>query len=828
MGLALVLVWGGGSRAEKARAQEMASYYDETALLTGPPASFREGLLGYANPALPAVTGNHALFAWATEDEDVGSIGDWAALGSVGGLGAGLVRRERGTQASTGFHLSLAGGSDAAALGLGFQGFAGDADALGRVNRLTLGTVLRPSPYLSLGLVGNVSLETDDREVVGELGLRPLGTSRLTLFADAAWPDEADLEDVPWSVGASVELVRGVDLVGRFVESRSFAANGRVVDDESWSAGLRVELGRLGLGSEARTNDAGYAQQINRIRVGRHAPSALGDALREEGAHVPLRPGRTPYRAPRFALASDEGPRFYDVLRTLRQVTENDRVSAVALDLSALNVSREQAWELRRAVERVQSAEKSVVAFLEGGGVGGSMNTYHLASAADRVVMDPRRTLVLPGYATSRTYLRRALDTLGLGVQTFRHFDYKSAYETFSRTGFSEADSLQRQELVDDWYALTRRDIAESRDLTPDSLDRIIDEQVILDAEDAKRAGLVDTLGRWPAREGYLSAVTGTDTRALGPDRLDEIETATRRWGTPPEIAVVYGIGATSIDGGMQAKSLAKTFRRLASDDDVEAVVFRVDSPGGSALAADIVAEAVRDCAEQKPVLVSQGTVAASGGYLASAFADRIFAGPNTVTGSIGVIGLWIYEDGLLSERANLDYDVVQRGERADLFAPYRLPFLGLPVPARPLSDDELERVRRLILRSYDDFVRSVAAGRDTTEAYVREVGEGRVYSGQDALGRGLVDELGGLARALVAAERAAELRGEEVRIREVNATTGLVDLPDLLPFGLGGLVGAREKQERPETPSLEFLRTVLDTQPQPLMILPPDYYVDP
>jgi len=790
------------------QAQEMAPHYSQTDVLAAPPASFREGLLGLANPALPAVTRNQFAFAWTTEGDDLGTVGDWAALGSVGGLGAGIVRTERGPLASTAYHVSLAGGSKAATFGVGYQGFSGDATALGRFNRLTFGSVVRPSRYLSLGLIGNVSVENDEREVVGEIGLRPLGTSRLTVFADAAWDEGQALVDVPWSVGANVEVVSGVDLVGRVFES------------EAVTAGLRVELGRLGIDSQSRIDPGGdYDGQIHRVRLGQSVPSAIADGVQAGDKRVELKPTTVPYRGPRFSFGGSSSTRFYEVIRTLERAAKNPRVSTVALDLTDLSLSREKAWEIRREIEAVQAQAKTVVAFVESA----SMNTYHVASTADRVVMDPEGTLTLPGYASSRTYLKRTLDKLGLGVQVFRYFEYKSAFETFSRTGFSEADSLQRQQLVDAWYDLTRDDVAESRGLSADTLDRIINEETILDARQARQAGLVDTLARWHERGDVLKAVTGDDTGTLSVDRLNDLATASRQWGERPEIAVIYGIGSTSVGSGMEAEKLAKQFRDLAGDDGVDAVVFRVDSPGGSSLAADIVAEAVRETAEKKPVIVSQGTVAASGGYAVSAFGDRILAGPNTVTGSIGVIGLWVYDAGLFSERAAFSYDVVQKGKRADLFAPYRLPFVGLPLPQRKLSDDELERARTLIERSYDQFVAEVATGRDTSEAYVREIGEGRVYTGLDARERALVDEIGGLARAVVVAQQEAGLGGEEVRIREVNPSTGFLDLPGFLPFGLGG-----EGDEQPDAevpPGVEFVRTVLENQPTPLMILPPGYY---
>lgn len=812
---AVLLVGGAGSVVPPtADAQEMSGYYDTADFLDAPPVAVREGLLGYANPALPAVADNQLLGVWNTDGRRALSVQDWGVFGSIGGLGAGVVHRDRGPLSSTAYHVSLAGGSDAAAVGVGYQGFGGDATALGRYNRLTTGTVLRPSRYVSVGLTGNVSLETDDREVVGELGVRPFGTSRLTLFADAAWDEGEALVDVPWSAGAAVEVVPGLDLTGR------------VFDSDAVSVGLRVAFGRTGLGSRSDVAPNGdYAGQTSRVRVGTDVPSAIGDAVGEGKSHVEVQPKGMPYRAPRFSLRGDDGPRYYEVLRTLRQAQSNDRISVVALDLTDLSVSREKAWELRAAVQDVQSAGKKVVAVLENAG----MDTYHVASAADRIAIDPQGTLQLPGYASSRTFLKETLDKIGLGVQPFRFFEYKSAVETLSRTGFSEADSLQRQQLVNDWYDLTQSAIAEGRGLPADSVDRIIDEQTILSASDARQAGLVDTLARWHERDGVLSAATGADTRSMDADRLNDLATASRRWGARPEIAVVYGIGATSLQSGIQARELARTFRRLKDDDDVKAVVFRVDSPGGSALAADVAAQAVRECAEEKPVIVSQGTVAASGGYLISTYADHIFAGPNTVTGSIGVIGLWVYDDGLLSEKAGASYDVVQRGARAELFAPYRVPLLGLPLPTRKLNEEELDRARSLIMQSYDDFVGQVATGRDTSEAHVRSIAEGRVYSGTAGRQRGLVDEIGGLPEALAAARQTAGLAGTDVTVREVNATSGFLSLPDLLPAGLRQIVGGeRESGERTDPPAQTFLRTVVEHQPAPLLLLPPGYYASP
>ena len=808
----LVALAGTASPAQ-AQAPDMASYYETTDLLGAPPASFREGLLGYGNPAVPALAGNHLVAAWSTDGRDAASVEDWGVFTSAGGLGAGIVRRTPGPLRMTGYHLSLSGGTDDAAVGVGYQGFSGDATALGRYNRLTVGTVTRPSPYLSVGVAGNVALETDDREVVGEVGVRPLGTPALTLFADAAWGQGQALVDVPWSAGASVEVIDGVDL------------RTRVFDSEAVTVGLRLEFGRAGIDSQSRLDPSGdYAGQVSRVRTGDYEPSALAETVHEGDEHVELSlRGRVPYRETRFGdLFGDAPPRFYELLRTIRQAGENDRVAALALDLSGIDVPPEGAWELRTAVQRAQARGVTVVAHLENGG----MTAYHLASVADVVALDPQGSLTLPGYAASRTFVKGTLDKLGLGVQAWRFFEYKSAFERFSRTDYSRADSLQRRQYVDDQYELTTGDITAARPLGADSLDRIIDQKLLLTAREARQAGLVDTLARWHERDGLLRAATGGEPTSLDADALDQIATATRDWGAPSEVAVVYGLGATQVEGGMGSRQLSKTIRDLAEDDDVAAVVFRVDSPGGSPVAAAQVAEAVRACAAEKPVIVSQGQVAGSGGYWVSTHADTIVAGPNTVTGSIGVIGGWIYDEGF-GDKTGLSNDVVQRGERAEILQGLRLPLLGVSIPTRRLTDEELGRVETIIQKGYDEFVAAVAEGRDTTEAHIRDVGAGRIYSGLDGKEAGLVDEIGGLPRAVQLARRATGLPADALTVREVNPTSGTVDFGQFLPGPLGGLAdglgGGGEARSGPKsTPTRTFLRLMLEHQPGPLVLLPP------
>lgn len=791
-------------------AQEMVGYYDQD-FLAAPPASFEDGLLGFTNPALSRVSDNNLRFVWGTEGRDLSSIQNWGVFSSMGGLATAVVRRNAGALRTTGWHVSLAGGNRRFALGLGYQGYSGDATALGRYNRLTTGAVVRPSPYVSIGLVGNLSLETDDREAVAEIGVRPLGTPQLTLFADAALEDGQAVGEVPWSAGAALQLAKGINLVGRYFDSEAF------------SLGLRFDLGRTGVESQSRFGTGGaYASQVNSIRLGSYVPNVVGERGLTDDRHLALRlDGPVPYRTTRFAAWQSDAPsRFYEIIRTLEQAAASDRIRAVALNLARLQITPEQAWEVRTALEAAQQAGKHVVVYLENA----EMTTYHLASVADRVVLDPQGTLILPGYVLSRTFLAGTLDKLGLGFQEWRFFEYKSAAEILSRTGFSEADSLQRQQYVDDQYALTRRAISADRPLAADSLDQIINEQVVLTAQDALDAALVDTLARWSERDALLADGTGTSTRSIAADALDAIQTASRQWGEPPKVALVYGIGPTELTSGIEARTLRKTFKRLADDDDVKAVVFRVDSPGGSGLASDLVAEALRTCAEKKPVIVSQGQVAASGGYWISTYADSIVAGPNTVTGSIGVIGGWVYDDGL-SDKTGLSFDAVQRGERADLLSGLSLPGLGAQLPTRPLTEEELSRVENVFRQLYGEFVAKVAAGRDTTEAHIRSIGDGRIYSGIEGQQIGLVDRIGGLATALTMARDAAGLTGERVEVVEANPTTGFFNLSGAFPLPFLGGGSGDTAAALADDPVAQFVRLLLDHQPRPLVILPPDSY---
>jgi protease-4 len=271
------------------------------------------------------------------------------------------------------------------------------------------------------------------------------------------------------------------------------------------------------------------------------------------------------------------------------------------------------------------------------------------------------------------------------------------------------------------------------------------------------------------------------------------------------------------MDYGINARRLEKAFLKLAKDDNVKAVVFRVDSPGGDGMAADVVAQALRKCAEKKPVIVSQGQLAGSGGYVISMYGDTILAGPNTMTGSIGVIGLWIYDKGL-GDKLGMTADYVKRGDHADLGFGVRLPLLGIQVPARNLTEEERSKMEVLIKRYYEDFVNKVAEGRGMEASEVEKIAQGRFYSGSEGKEIGLVDEIGGLSDAIDLARAAAKIPGNRnIKIREIPERMGI--------FGFEGYVNLISKKSVRDEPVVKFIEMIVERPGYPWHMMEPTTY---
>lgn len=785
--------------APRLEADPFAGYDERTGFLLTPPASQGLGLLGYDNPAiLNYVESPEAILAWSDAPARREEVGQWGVFAGLPHLGFGVMREESRGRGLHEYRLSCSGGGRRLGFGLGYGWATGHTSDLGRHRHLALGTLFRPGPWLSAGATLTAPVAGGDlfgpgREAAVEVAVRPPRMRRLTLFADGSAASEEAGGARTWSAGAALTTIPGLTLTGRFFDNRTV------------SFGVHLGLDRLGVATQSRFDrDRSEAHRTCLIRLGSREPN-LVPTLSRRGPRYLSMELRGPLRHRRLAFF-DRGPTLTELVGTVRRICRDPGVDGLAVDLSGIEVDPVMAWEVRSLLQQLRDAGKEVVVYLDRA----DLYTYHLASVASTVVLDPAGMIVLDGVVSGRTYFRGALERLGIGFEEWRLFEYKSALESLTREGMSPADREQEQALVDDRYALVREEVSASRGMTAERFDRLVDEETLFLPAAALERGLVDRLGRWERAEELLRELEGPDAALTPGDGRAAVRDDT--WGSRPRLAVVYALGVCDVEEGMQARRLAEELAQVRDDREVRAVVLRVDSPGGDVLASDLVADAVQQCREQKPVIVSQAMVAASGGYWVSMYGDSIVAAPNTITGSIGVIGGWVYDQGL-KEELGLSTDHVQAGAHADLGFGMRL--FGLELPDRNLTAEERTRVDAAMRTLYDDFVAKVATGRRSTVAAIDSVGRGRVWSGRRALEHGLVDRLGGLDTALrMAASKAGLDPGRPMELVE-RPRLGLRDFT----LSRAGFPELR----RPPEETLAYLRFRLDHNGQPLLLLPTD-----
>lgn len=788
----------------------ISSYYSNVDFLLSTPGAEGSAIGGFVNPAVyRMMPGPELQFFWSDDRAKLNSLKNWGLFTGVPRVGFGLVRRtmivpvtgDQNTEMGvTDYRIALAEGTESMSFGLGYGWSKGYPDTSPRDEIFQMGTLLRPSPYASIGITGAIGLGSSSRKCVLDVALRPLRHPMVTLFGDAEIGERDRPGDAHWGAGAVFELLPGLRLVGKYL------------DTEAFTLGLSFSFGGLNLSSAPHYDDEkhlGYTTYG--IRVGDPRRNIFDQYFRKKSRYLSMElKGTVAYRKYRFF--DDETHTLSGILFDLEHAIDDPRVAGVALNLSGMSVPRVMAWEIREKLKAVRGAGKGVVIFIDRAG----MKEYHLASVAHRIVMDPEGMIILPGHLIGHTYLRGTLDKLGLGVDEWRYFKYKSAFEVLSRESMSEADREQLQALVDDFYAVSRDDICASRDISPKEFATWVDSMALFLADSALTYGLVDTLARWDSREDIVASLEGRGKKMVDRDRLAASEFPSPDWGEKPRVAIVYGLGGCEMDRGIKARQLERIFHKVELDERVKAVVFRVDSPGGDGLASDVVAEALRKCATEKPVIVSQGNVAASGGYWISMYGDTIVAAPGTVTGSIGVIGGWVWNKDFGS-KIGLKYDHVQAGDHADFDGGITLPFLRFSVPDRNLTPWERQQVEAAIKAMYRGFVAKVSIGRGLTEERVDAVGQGRVWSGLDGLENGLVDVIGGLDTAVSLAKAAAGIPAErKVKIVEMPGK-GLFKPP----FGQDDnpLIDVRNNRE------WEYLKVLMDHPAQPLPITPPDLY---
>jgi protease-4 len=443
------------------------------------------------------------------------------------------------------------------------------------------------------------------------------------------------------------------------------------------------------------------------------------------------------------------------VVRALHAAATDSRISGILLKGTLAPRGYGSGYgamrEVRGALAAFRKSGKPVKAYLDFA----TTRDYYLASVANEITIDPYGIILMPGLAVEPVFFGGAAGKFGVGVQVTRVGRFKSYVEQYTREDMSPDNRTQTQLLLDDVWLDLKTEIGRSRGLTPAGIQAAADAEGLIRADAAKRAGLVD-------RVAYGDQVVEEIRAATGPGEARETFkqiplSAYVRLAPPggesaygPAVAVVYAEGeiveGEGDAGQVGGAAFARELRRIRSDDQVKAVVLRVNSPGGSVGASEAILRELRLIHQTKPVIVSMGSYAASGGYWISSEADRIFAEPTTITGSVGVFGIQFDVQRLFSN-LGITFDRVKTGRFADIVT-----------ISRPKTDEEMAVFQRLVDWIYSEFVGRVADGRHLRRAYVEEIAQGRVWSGGQALRLGLVDEIGGLEAAIRYAGRQAHL----------------------------------------------------------------------
>lgn len=799
----------------------LPSFLDQSYLLLTSP-SGDEGVLGATiNPAQWGFMEKaDAGFWWSDENVRDGAWDNWGfGVGKELGItyqrtdflvseGGNLVSRRVFDQ-----QIGFGKGNDRGTMaGAAFGWSSGDEDLLNRKSFLAFGAINRPSPSLSYGTVVRTALGETDNRFLMDAALRPFGTPFLTVFGDYTFRTGQTWDEGEIEAGVALRPLTGVD------------ASFKLQPGGAYQLAVGLTVARFGFQALPRyTTDGDHAETHYVARLNPATPGFdLDGKVNREKRFVRMDlTGRLAYQRYRWG---DSGTL---ALRSLTEQLEFARrdptVGGVAIHLSGLEGNPEMLWELRRKLEQLQAAGKKVVIFADRLG----MADLYLASVADRLVLHPEGEGLLPGIPAFRTYWKNMLAKIGVAYDEWRFFKYKSAAEMLSRDSMSEADREQRLELIQAFYDEMVSGIAASRRLTRAAVDSVVNGEPLAFSPRMVELGLADTVGTWDEVGRHCQEVAGRKVWLASYGGLREQRWQPKNyWGAVPRIAVVYAVGPTQMAQGISARKSAKALESFRRSRTIEAVVVRADSPGGDPLASDVFAHETRLLRKaKKPVLVSQGRVAASGGYWISMDGDAVYTSPFSITGSIGVIGGWAWNDGL-GKKLGLTSDHVQVGEHADLFGGLTLPLLGATIPERNLTAEERELAKDAILGLYDRFVAGVARARDLPEARVREIGEGRVYAGRRSVDLGLTDEVGTLDETIAAARRAAGIPDHmDVEIVEYPKPP-LFRWPSFVP-NLAGLFGLGGADAGDPPPALSYsevaFRQVLGNPGRPLVVTPSD-----
>lgn len=441
-------------------------------------------------------------------------------------------------------------------------------------------------------------------------------------------------------------------------------------------------------------------------------------------------------------------------VQAIDAAAEDKNIGMIYMTPENISAGTAQMEEIRAALERFKKTGKPIVAYCENLGNG----SYYIASVADKIILDPASESMITGVGSQMIFLKDLFDALGVDVQLIRHGKYKAAGEMYTRSSASPENRLQNEVLINSIWNTMSSEIAASRGFTQEQFNEWIENMDMVHAEEFKEKGLIDETWYKDEVDKYLCEQNGVKKiQEVGFVKINKYASKLKKGNRRNKIAVVYADGEivnSGSDADIVGSKLANTLRKVREDKKVKAVVFRVNSPGGSAQAAEAIRHELQLLRAEKPVISSYGNYAASGGYWISAESDYIFTDNSTITGSIGVFGLIPSVGNAIRKNLKVNIETVGSSSHVDMMS-------GM----RKLTDDEVEYVQKQIEKIYDDFTGLVSNGRGLSKDSVDAIGQGRVWAGADALNIGLADRQGGLQDAIDYAAEMVGLTKKDYRI---------------------------------------------------------------
>jgi protease-4 len=475
---------------------------------------------------------------------------------------------------------------------------------------------------------------------------------------------------------------------------------------------------------------------------------------------IPDRTSDNPFGGINFStMESQDMTGMNEILRNIEYAKTDPNIKGIYLEMSSIPTSTATLQEIRDKFIEFKESGKFIVAY----GESYSQSAYYMATIADKIILNPEGMLDLHGMASQIMFYKHLLDKLDVEMQIVRgpNNKFKSAVEPYFLDKMSEANREQMEKLLGTVWGQILTGISQSRNISVEQLNQIADNlETMFNAEKALEYGLVDNLYYKDQVLDELKGLTGSNKSINAITNANYAKSYDLKNKSKNEVAVIYASGQI-FDGkgeeetNIYSENLSKTIRKAREDENVKAVVLRVNSPGGSAVASAIIGRELDLTKEVKPVIISMGNYAASGGYWISAKGDYIFADPTTLTGSIGVFGTFPNAQGFLNNKIGLTFDEAKTNENADFGS-----------VTKPLTEFQYAKLQEMVVKTYDDFTKRVAEGRGLRQTYVDSIGQGRVWAGADALGLGLVDQLGDMEDAIAYAAQKANL-GTDYKVTE-------------------------------------------------------------